>query len=371
MECNNCLPLSQLVKVDITVENVVDQQEFNCLAILTDEPNCGVGGIASPVDAATMVLEYTSFADVAAQWDSNCEVYQAAQHAFAQTPRVAIVKVMYMNAGGNIPAQLDELFECENCQGIIAPEIADDTAQVLAIADWVELRAGQNFYFTDSHDADTLDPNNTTNIAAIVAAAGYKYTSVYYHSDATEQFAAAAISYGLGQDLDLIGSSFTMAFKQLVGVNPDFFSQSEIVAVTGFLPSTGCSTDFGHFANAYTCVGGVNMMLYGAMGDGNFFDTILLSEYMKARIQEAVAQVFINGSVPFTQTGVLTITNTLSFVLSQFEANGWIEDYLVLVPSVANTTVADRACRILECPQFTARLTGRVHSTCIIGELRF
>jgi len=369
-DCNTCLPLECLVKVDIGIENVVDQAEFNCLAILTDNLTGGIGGAASPVNAGDCAKDYVTFDEVASEWDSTSDVYASAQHAFAQTPSVAIVKVMYVDFGANIQNQLNTLFECEVCQGIVAPSLRDDP-RVLEIADWVEARGGSNFFFTDSNDELTLDQNDGTSMAAMFQAAAYQYSAVYYHSDIDEQFASAAMSFGLGQDLDLVGSAFTMAFNELALVAPDFVSKSELVAITGHLPATGCGPQFGKFASLYGCVGGQNMMLYGSMADGNFFDTALLREYMKARIQEGVSQVFVNGSVPQTQVGATILANNVDFILSQFEAAGWITEYTVLAPVVANSTTATRACRILECIEWDATLAGRVHSTCVLGRLNF
>lgn len=370
-DCNKCLPLECLVKIDLTIQDVIEQDEFNCLAILSTDPNCGIGLTASPVDADNCIEEYVIFEDLASEWDSTCDVYQAAQHAFAQTPSVGIVKVMYFDPAGDIPSQLDALFSCEECQGIVAPSIHDDPAIVLAIADWVESKDGEHFYFTDTNDPLTLDPNDATSIAALMCAAGYKYSAAYYHSDPTEEFAAAALSFGLGQDLDQVGSAFTMAFNSLALVEPDFISKSDLVAATGNLPSVGCSKDYGKFANVYTCVGNQNMMLYGSMADGNFFDTNLLREFVRARIREAISQIFINGSVPYTNAGATIIANQVHFILSQFQASGWLTDFVVTPAVIENTSVAERACRVLECTKFKAILAGRVHSTCVVGELLF
>lgn len=372
MDCNKCLPLDQLVKVDITTEDIVEQQEFNCLSILTSEPNCGIGATPSPVDATNLVEEYVTFADIASNWDSNCEVYDAAQHAFAQTPRVGVVKVMYFDPTGDVAAQLDALFECEDCKGIVTPEVHDDPAVVLAVADWVEARAGKNFYFTDTNDALTLDPNDTTSIAALIQAAGYEYTAAYYHSDPTEQFAASALSYGLGQDLDQVGSAFAMAYQSLALVQADFLTPSQVAAATGFLGNVGCSADIGKFANVYTCYGTTTTegIFYGNMGSGNHFDTQLLRCYLKARIQEIMANTLIGG-VPLTQDGLAIAAIQLEFVLNQYQAAGFIDDYVVEIPDITNTSAADRKCRIVECFKFTARLAGRSQYFCVDGLLTF
>ena len=367
-ECNKCLPLETFVKVDITIENTVDQEQFNCLAILTSDLTGGEGGAASVVDATNTVKDYFTLSAVADDWDSSSDFYQSALHAFAQTPSVATVKAMYIDLDGDIQGQLDSLFECEECQGIVIPELRDDPAKVLAVADWVEARKGKNFYFTDTNDVLTLDSNDATSIAALIQAAQYKYTSAYYHSDPTEQFASAALSFGLGQDLDLVGSAFTMAFNELALVSPDFITTEQLVGATGNIPATGCSADFGHFANVYTCVNNQNTMLYGSMGDGNFFDTYLLSEYVKARITESLSQLFVNGSVPLNNNGSAIMANQVDFILDQFQSAGWIDSYIVQPFDVESLAPSERKCRVLGCTKFKAQLTGRVHSTCVLGE---
>ena len=370
-ECNKCLPLSCLVKVDVGVEAVIDENEFNCLAILTSIPDGGVGQAPSVVNTTDCVKTYFTMSGVAEDWDSSTEVYQDAQHAFGQTPSVTAVKVMYFDPAGDIAGQLDALYRCEDCQGLLAPEVKDDIATVLAIADWVEAQGGDIFFFTDTNDENTLDPTDGTSVAALIQAAGYQYTSAYYHCDEDEHFAAAALSFGLGQDLDDVDSAFTMAFQELNLVNPCFISKEDLVAITGFLPNVGCGEEYGYFANVYTCVGGQNMMLYGAMGDGNFFDTALLREYMKARIAESLGQVLINGSAPLTDAGVMSLVARVNFTLSSFVTAGLIDDFFVEIPTIDSLSSSDRACRVLSCINFEARMAGRVHSTCVLGTLNF
>ena len=379
MECNTCLPLDQLVKVDINIEDIVQQQEFNCLAILTSRANCGVGLTPSVVNASNQVEEYVTFADLAAEWDSSCEVYQAAQHAFAQTPRVGVIKVMHVSRfnGPSLTEQLTDLFRCENCQGIVAPEIRGDNAEgkamVLEIADWVESTGCNHCYFTDTSDPLTLDPNDTTSIAAMIQAAAYECTAAYYHSDPDEQFAAAALSYGLGQDLDQVGSAFAMAYQELALVNPDFLTPSEVAAATGFLGSVGCGANIGKFANVYTCYGSTTAqgIFYGTMGDGNHFDTKLLREYMTARIQERMANLLIGNTTALTDGGINRAAAELEFMLSQYQQAGFIDDYVVEIPDIEGSTSADRMCRIVDCFRFTARLAGRAQYFCVNGQLTF
>ena len=371
-ECNTCLPIGQIVKVDISIEDVLEQEEFNCVAILTSEPLGGIGGVASPVDANNLIEQYVLFDDIAANWDSSTDVYSAAQHVFQQTPRAGIVKVMYFDPAGDVQTQLDCLFKCDNCQGILIPELHDDPV-VLDVAEWVEAQNGEHFYFTDTNDPLTLDPNDATSIAALLQLAGYDYTSAFYHSDITEEFAAAALSYGLGQDLDQNGSTFAMAYQNLSGVATDFLSASEVAAATGFLGSVGCGAEIGKFANVYTCYGSTSNsgIFYGTMASGNHFDTVLLQQYMTSRIQERMANILIGDTVSLTQQGINTAALELDFILSQYEAAGFIEDYVVEIPDINSTSVADRACRIVECFRFNARLAGRAQYFCVIGQLTF
>lgn len=377
MDCNNCLPLDRLVTVEITTQTVFDEQQFGCIAILTNNATGAVGGGASVVDATTTTKEYTTASAAALDWDATSEVMKAVTAAFAQTPRASTVRVMWLDDAGNIPQQLSDLFACDGCQGIVAPDFRDNIAVQIAIADYVEPLNGASFYFADSSNVLTKVASDATSIAALVAAARYKYTSVYYKEDG-QQFATSALSYGLGQDLNQDGSSFTMAFKQLNGLTPDYMSEAEATSVTAFLSGTGPDDTFGHYANIYTCVAGENMMLYGAMGDGGFFDTALLAEYMKATIQNDVAQLMATGNVDNTIEGLMQIGNVINFRLKQYQNAGWIvgdnredgeQGYTIFIPQVAS--VAKRKNRITDNFRFEARLAGRVHATGITGQLTF
>ena len=377
MDCNNCLPLDRLVTVEISTQTVFDEREFGCLAILTNDSTGGVGGAASVVNPTTTTKQYTTPASASLDWDANSEVMKAINIAFAQSPRVSEVKVMWFDETGDMPQQLSDLFACDNCQGIVSPDLRDVTAAQIAIADFVELLNGKSFYFADSSNVLTKDASDATSIAALMAAAKYTKSAVYYKED-NQQFATAAMSYGLGQDLELTGSVFTLAFKDLVGLTADLMSESEATAATAFLSGTGPSDSYGHYANIYTCIAGEDMMLYGSMADGNFFDTALLAEYMKSSIQNDIAQVMANGGVANTEQGLLQIGDIIAFRLRQFQNGGWIVGdnkdggelgYTVYVPTVSS--VAKRKNRITDTFRFEARLTGRIHGTSVSGQLNY
>lgn len=381
-ECNNCLTLDRLVTVDIEVEQVFDQADFGSISILTDETNGAVGGGASVLTTANYIKEYTTFDAVASDWDSSSAVYGAAQSAFAQTPRASVIKVILMNFSTNIENQLNELFLCEDSQGILTPTLRSVThvPSIMEIAVWTEARRGKNFYFVESDDIKTKDPNDATSLAALMKEAAYRYTSVYYNEKPSEYFAAASLSYSLGQDLDADGSAFTLAYKTLSGITPTFISDAEVTAITGVIPSAGCSRKFGHFANVYVCVAGVNMMMYGHMADGNYLDTALLSEFLKARIQERISDLLRTGQIPQTQDGYNQLADQVSFMLAQAQSAGWLignntvggqTGYSVFVPDITTSTRADRQCRITSPIQFKATLAGRVHHTSVSGLFQF
>lgn len=378
-ECTNCLSLDRIVQVKIDLENVLDQAEFGCITIITSEVVAGV------VDSNNAYKKYTTLEEVATDWSATTAAYKSAKAIFSQVDRASIVNIAYLDlSSGNFTTledRLNELMKCIDCQGILTPTLGDGGIAIKTLfADWAEAKDGDVFYFTHTDNDDTLISNNATSIAAVFAQKSYKYTSVFYHSSQAAEFAAAALSYGLGQDLDVSGSSFTMAYKTLVGIEPDYLTNAQVTAATGVIPDQGCSRDYGHFANIYTCIAGVNMMLYGHMSDGNYFDTALLSQYLKARIQERVSQRIISQEVAQTADGYIELAHDVSFILSQAQDAGWIRGdntqngelgYQVLVPNIDNATKADLQCRITSPIQWKATLAGRVHHTSVSGLFQF
>ena len=379
MDCNNCLPLDRLVSVDITTQTVFDERQFGSMAILTDNLNGGIGGAASVVNALNREKQYTTREAAVEDWDASTEVMKAITAAFAQTPRVSEIKVIYVDSSNvnTFPNELTEVFKCLDCTGIISPDLRDRINFQIAIADFIEPLNGKHFFFADTLDPGTKDPNDAATTAGFIAAGGYSYTSAYYKADA-EQFAAAAMSFALGQDVDSVGAAFTMAFNKLNGLTPDLMSDAEATAITGVLPSVGQSESYGHFANTYTCVGGEEMMLYGSMGDGTYFDTALVAQYMKSTIQNNVAQLMASGVVGNDNSGLKLIGQVIEFSLGQYQGAGWIvgdnreggqQGYTVYIPGEA--TLAKRKDRITDAFRFEARLTGRVHATSVVGELQY
>ena len=383
VDCNDCLGLDRLVKVDISTQDVLETQQFGCLSILTDETTGAVGGGASVVDDTNQLKTYTSFQDVIADWDANSAVYKAARETFAQTPKVQKINVIFVDYTNDIPTQLDERLGCGDCTGLITPTLtaANEATVGMAVSNWVESDEKKRFiYVIQTDDEDSKDRTVRTTIMALVQEAGHTHTTVLYHPLPNERFDAAFLSFGLGQDLDAIGSDFTMAYQKLTGLTPTKLTDTEVTNITGFLPGAGCSASTGNFGSVYTCINNVNVVYLGAMSDGNFFDTLLLSKYIKARVQEAVATIVIRGEVSQNFAGYTLISSTIASVLKRFQENGWISGdtipggqrgFIIFMPNPDETSQADAKCRTIPDFKFEAKLLGRAHYVGVVGELTF
>ena len=383
VNCNDCLGLDRIAAVNISVQAVLEEQQFGCLTVLTDETTGGIGGAQSPVTPTEQLKSYTSIDDVIAEWDTTSAVYKSAREAFSQRARVSLFNVAYVDYTGDIEAQLNEVMNCGDCTGVTAPTLttANEAVVGMRIARWVESDPKERFVFiAQSNDEDSADNTVRTTLMALMQEAGLKSSKTVYHPLPDERLDAAALSFGLGQDLDETGSAFTMAYQTFVGITPTKISDTKVTNITGFVPGLGCSKTLGNFGSVYTCINNTNVFYLGAMADGNFFDTLLLSKYIKARVQEAVAQRMIRGDIPQNQMGYDMVGSIIATVLKSFQTNGWIdgdnatpggEGFAIYVPQYDATSQADRKCRIMPDFKFVARLLGRAHAVSIDGELTF
>ena len=239
-------------------------------------------------------------------------------------------------------------------------------------------------------------PQYGGSIAEYIKSKGYDRSHVFYHTDATLYPALALTAFCSTRDLDRgnlqaaqrgdinSGNSYTAKFKRLVGITPLNKSSAVVQAITGFVPGLGLNPAQGHFANTYVDIGGLPMVVEGSVGSGAFIDEIHASDWIVARMQEALLSTLANNPrVPYTNPGVGILTNTVDGVMRRAVAAGVVAsdfgedateivpEYTISVDRVENIPASQRRNRIAPDIRVDFRYAGAIHYASASITLRF
>ena len=239
-------------------------------------------------------------------------------------------------------------------------------ADILAMAAWAE--ANGKLYGTCVAGADVLDGSDNTDIASQLMLNNYFRTFSFYHTDAEDYPEVAVMS----RCFTVTPGGETWALKQLAGVKVDALTETEYTVLKAKNVNT-----FERFRN-------LSLTQNGKVAAGEWIDVIRFRDFLEEEIKVNVVTAMINrNKVPYTDAGIAIIEAAIRQALTRGQATGGIAPteydengnenlgYTVTVPLAANISPNQKASRILEDVEFTARLAGAIHVVEINGSLTY
>jgi hypothetical protein len=220
-------------------------------------------------------------------------------------------------------------------------------AEINATAAWVEASSPPRI-FCCSNASTAIKTSGTTDVASDLKTASIGRTCILFHENPLA-FAGAAM---LGNRLPHDPGTDTWAFKTLAGVKVSALSQSEQDYIEG--------------KNA-------NITLNGKARDGTFMDQVRGTDWLQARIQEAVFQLIVaSEKLPYTDASVDAVRAAILGVLGEGVRRGFLAadpEPTCTAPRVADVSAGDKGNRLLPDVEFEARLAGALHGIVIAGRL--
>jgi hypothetical protein len=227
------------------------------------------------------------------------------------------------------------------------------------------LRIGDPVTFDNSATV-AIDGDNV--VATIPTDGTYTVTTTAGDATGTVDFfsgynfpEAAWLGYMLPSD----PGSETWKFKTLAGI--------QITSKTHLSPSQE-AVALGKNANLYTYLAGVGHTQEGTMASGRYIDIERGSDWIEARIEEAIATRLLNTpKIPYSDAGASIFNAEMSSVFDLGVTRGVMSEllddsgdfYRIFIPKVADQLTADRQARYF--PGITAEIqyAGAVHKTVI------
>lgn len=254
--------------------------------------------------------------------------------------------------------------------GLVIPEITADSDHV-AVAGYIEGANTKHFYGVTSGEAGIITPDDTSSVAYLLKAAGYKKSCVQYSS--TSGYAVASLlARILTTDYAAVNSCLTLMFKQEPGIVAENLNTTQADAAVAV---------HANFVGAVE--NGTNILQPGVCCSGDWIDTIIYADAFAVNIMTALYNLLYTTTtkVPQTDAGTHLLVTVVNAVCVQFANNGFLGpgqwnangfgtlnygDFLqtgfyVYGPPITTQSQADRAARKSVPIQVAAKTAGAVH----------
>lgn len=347
------MALKDIVNVNITRQTTsVAVAAFNVPLILS------TFATSKTTTAFTRARSYKSIQELSDDgWASTDAVYQAANAIFSQNPCVNQVVVGRADSqDADVATSLAAIVaENNSWYGLVVDQAmiskADD------IAAWVEANKRLAFYWTT--DENVPDAAKDTDIASVLKGKKYDRAVTIWHPTPTAGADYPDAAW-MGEGFPYDPGTSTWAYKTLRGITADKVSGTQETALQG----KNC--------NYYSEVGGVNITQEGKVASGEWIDIIIGTDWIEARLREAVYGALVNNrKIPYDDSGITIIEGLVKSVLSQAASAGILQadSIEVTVPKYKNISQADKLARKLPEVKFTALYQGAIHRTTINGTI--
>ena len=242
-----------------------------------------------------------------------------------------------------------------------------DQDDILAMAAWTE--AHRKLFGTAIAEEGAKVSTNVTDTGYLLMQNNYYRTYWYYHGEAETDFPECAV---MARCFSILPGGETWANKRLAGVQTDGLTETEFNAIKSKNGNT-----FERFRN-------VAITQRGMTAAGEWIDVIRFRDWLQEEITTRIFDALVNNDkIPYTDAGIAIIENQVRSALQLGQERGGIAPdevtadnkinlgYTVTVPLAASISASQKATRILEGVEFTARLAGAIHAVNVQGSLTY
>ena len=295
-------------------------------------------------EETTTYKEYSSLAEVKADFGETTDAYKVANLLFMQGEEYAPEKIAIVQGGETVTEGLSAYMDKDWRHLIVVGKEYDN-----AVATFIETT--EKMYFTNFATVATAKTAKITDYDRTVGI-------VYTGTDVTNPEAAI-----VGRMAGLPAGKGTYHAKVVKGVTAETFTKAELDEIH----TAGCFT--------YVQKNGRTATSNGNAGSGEWIDVVESKDYVIQNIRYDVQEVFLNNDkIPYDNAGISKIENAVRNVLAKAFNNGMIAAdengnalYKTTFKPRSETTAQDRATRNYPYGYFEFELAGAIHKAKITG----
>jgi hypothetical protein len=223
-----------------------------------------------------------------------------------------------------------------------------------AIATWVESNKKTFICDTNVTEAIITATGNGELLDDLKTLARTRTLGFYHH--APNEMAGAAL---LGRCLPISPGGETWALKTLSGVTATPLSGTHKTNLQA------------RNANGYESIGSVGVTFDGKVGSGEYFDVTRFLDWFENTAATRIFNALIaEDKTPYSDEGIAKIGAELRGALKEgVAAGGFIDDWTVTLPKLADVPSADKTARTLNGVKFKATLAGAIHKVNVTGNV--
>ncbi len=319
--------------------------------------------------------QYASVAEVVEDYAAGSAEYAMAGAMFSQepSPKTVLIYARTKDSGGvisgTITAALDDALEKNPAfYAVFIPERTK--TDLYEAGTWAS--DNKKFFFGCTDDITALTGRNNEREAFLIHDKPDSYT-ITIDGQSTVFYTYPECAWA-GQNLPKDPGSITWKWKSLNNQIAANFTSTELGTIREDKGQT------------ITEIGGVPVVNEGITTKGEYIDVIRGQDWVKARIEEGLYQLFIsNDKIPMDNTGIAQVEGVVRSVLKQAGNMGIIaratteaelansDDkeymYKVTVPKREDLSMNDRAARKLSGVHFVYWLAGAIHEAQVQGKI--
>lgn len=286
---------------------------------------------------------YTSLTELVSDgFATSSAAYKFCALAFGGKFRAKNVYVVKFGSTGvaitKTPVQaLTDLFAVDDTAYYIGCSSHSD-ANVSAIAAYAE--SLDKMYVHATQVAGVLVPATTTDIASVLQDAAYDHVITLYNASADSSYAEGGI---VGAMAAITAGTSTLEDKTMTGVTVDSLNATQ---------RSSCEAKNVAY---YMPIAGVNSVFNSKVASGQFFDTIVFADWLKARLAEEIYGLLkresdLGRKVSYDEAGFSKIRQACRRVIEVGKASGSVsldQEAVVRTPERSEILEADRMNRVL------------------------
>lgn len=359
--------LSKIVDVNVSVNNPSTiSSDFNLGLI--------IGNSNSDIPNGLKIYSFDSYKTqmVADGFETTDPEYKAAEVYFSQKNRSSRLAIAYYDTTKQIASEFNRIRALNDQFYVfcVVGEVSD--ANIASLAAAVESSSIPTQFIFHSSNANCITAS-TTNIMKTIRDAGYTRSFGFYSTD--ENVDAAFVGLICGLNSMAANSSYTAAYKTLVGVAAMDLNDSQLEILSDY--NGNAYTKFGNkYSFTYPCVS----------GGGYHVDEIFLLDVSKHLIQQNVVVGLTSArKIPQTESGVTDIISFISDACRTLQNMGLISSgiwrgdsvkslkagdavengYYIEADRVSSQTAAERASRVSPTIYVALLASGAIESVVI------
>ena len=317
------------------------------------------GGTKPAAYGTKTTKRYFDAKEVKMDWTEASAAYAIARDAFGQEVKPEYVIVAAYGATESATAVTTELAAAMSEDNTFYHILGGITtiAAFKAAGDFCNANFKVSHF--DSANPDILNPTETDDEVTVLKAAGHGRVSIWYHVDPTGSGARNdSLSGGItGLRCGKDPVRGTWAHKGLQGITVDPLDSATFVGATG------------KNANVYCGISGVARTFFGTMANGTFIDSVIKTDWIRARVQERLFVLLGSANEGYGLTldddGIQAVGALIIAVLAEAADDNHkyiLPDYTVTVPKASGLSDADKAKRNLPLVKFKYSIRESIHT---------